>query len=201
MCWGPCIDSLCSYCLWCGWSVTGQRAASSSSHADRGGRCGITSLSSCLYRGSWICLSVGLSDSPPWRAEVCDREMERDGGWTGRVRADCLSVMNINGLRVSLSSSGSPSLETGVGRGCGMEVAHPPSLPLYVLADSYRTKKKTLSVTHTIIQMCFPTWFCCHCLWFCSARTDGTETLGSRKLHLLSKKLCYNRLCLYFLLL
>lgn len=89
------------------WSVSGQLAASSS-HADRGGRCGITSLSSCLYRGSWICLSVGLSDSPPWRVEVCDREMERDGGRTGRVRADCLSVMNINGLQVSLSSSGSP---------------------------------------------------------------------------------------------
>lgn len=73
-----------------------------------GGRCGITSLSSCLYRGSWIYLSVGLSDSPPWRVEVCDREMERDGGWTGRGRADCLSVMNINGLQVSLSSSCAP---------------------------------------------------------------------------------------------
>lgn len=53
-----------------------------------------------------ICLLV--CQSLPWRVEVCDREMERDGDWTGRVRADCLSVMNINGLQVSLSSSGLP---------------------------------------------------------------------------------------------
>lgn len=65
--------------------------AASTSHADGGdGRCGFTSLSSCLYGGSGIYLSVSLSDSPPWRVEVCDREMERDGGWTGRVRAHCL---------------------------------------------------------------------------------------------------------------
>lgn len=48
------------------------------------------------------------TESGSWFVEVCDREMERDGGWTGRARADRYSVMNINGLQVSLSSSGLP---------------------------------------------------------------------------------------------
>lgn len=64
----------------------------------RGGYC-IISLGSCLCGGSWICLLVWQTLR---RVEECDREMERDGGWTGRVRADRHSVMNINGL----SSSG-----------------------------------------------------------------------------------------------
>lgn len=85
----------------------GQLVASSF-HPDGRGRCSITSLTSCLCRGSWIYLSFGLSDSLPWCVEVCDREMERGASWTGRVRADCLSVMNINGLLVSLCSSGLP---------------------------------------------------------------------------------------------
>lgn len=114
------------------WSVSGQLAASTSP-PNGGGRCTITSLTSCLYRGSWIYLSVGLSDSPPRRAGVCDREMERDGGWTGRVRADCLSVMNINGLQVSLSSSGSPLWKQAWDLRYGIDLAHPPPLPLFVI--------------------------------------------------------------------
>lgn len=131
-CVDSCVTLACDVVSVCSaavavWSVCGQLAASAS-RTDGGGRCSITSLSSCLYRGSWIYLSVGLSDSPPRRVEVCDREMERDGGWTGRVRADCLSVMNINGLRVSLSSSGSPALKTDTGWGCG-EGGGPSSFP------------------------------------------------------------------------
>lgn len=38
----------------------------------------------------------------------CETERERDAGWTGRVRADCLSVMNINGLQVTVFSSSLP---------------------------------------------------------------------------------------------
>ena len=55
---------------------------------------------------------------------------QRDGGWTGRVRADCLSVMNINGLQVCLSSSGSPSLKAGMGpkmQDGGCPSSSPPS--------------------------------------------------------------------------
>lgn len=127
------------------WSVSGQLAAPGS-HADGGGRCGITSLSSCLYRGSWIYLSVGLSDSPPWRVEVCDREMERDGGWTGRVRADCLSVMNINGLQVSLPSSGSPLWKQAWSEDVGWRWAVLlPSLSTYSQTCIQNTHKHTQS--------------------------------------------------------
>lgn len=170
--WTRGVVTVCSVAV-TAWSVSGQLAASSS-HPDGGGRCAITSLSSCLYRGSWIYLSVGLSDSPPRRAEVCDREMEGDGGWTGRVRADCLSVMNINGLQVSLSSSGSALWKQAWDQRCGMEVAHPPPpLPLFALTDFLHCTHRT----NTNIQIRF--FLCCLLCDFRGpslAKTAGSET-------------------------
>lgn len=145
--------------LYVAWSVSGQVAASSS-HADGGGRCGITSLSSCLYRGSWIYLSVGLSDSPPWRVEVCDREMEKDGGWTGRVRADCLLCNEYKwapGLTLLIWF---PSLKTGMGRGCGLEVAHPASLPLCSLKHSLHCTCKT-HTSYICVSVLISWWLLC----------------------------------------
>lgn len=118
------------------WPVSGQLAAPSS-HADGGGRYAASLRLAPVYGGSWISLAVGLSDCPPWCVEVCDKEMEKDGGWTGRVKADCLSVMNINGLQIPLLSYGSPLWDGG----------SPSSLPL-TLAALYKHTNTHLNLQH-----------------------------------------------------
>lgn len=96
----PCIDSLMRFVF-----VRRLRPYSTVIEGGRG------ALGFPLYRGSWIFASVGLSDaSSTHRVELCDTEMEKDGGRSGGVKADCLSVMNINGLRASTLHIWPPAL-------------------------------------------------------------------------------------------